>query len=124
MYPSQNTYRQNVLIVEDDAFIALDIECVLESAGFEVAGTMSQVDEALKFLEDDVPDLALLDYNLGDENSVPVAKRLGELNVPFMFVSGQTRDVVLKELEDEHLVLSKPFRPAQLVGHARELVSA
>ena len=124
MTKTLNSYPQHVLIVEDDAFIALDIECVMESAGFEIIDTVGRVDRALDLLDQKKPDLALLDYNLGDENSVPIARKLGLMNVPFMFISGQTRETVLAEMDEEHLVVTKPFVPDHLISQAHSLIEA
>ena len=115
------THKRQVLIVEDDAFIAIDIECVMEAANFEVMATAGSPEEALKILQQQRPDLALLDYNLGESTSIPVARKLQSLGVPFMFVSGQPRNVVLADMDEDHMVISKPFRTAELVSTARSL---
>ena len=110
------TDKNCVLIVEDDAFIALDIEDVLAEAGFRISGTVATVGDALDLLiGDDLPDVALLDYNLGDETSIPVAHRLEALDVPFLFLSGQVSSVMLGKTRTQPLVLSKPFVPKHLV---------
>ena len=105
-----------VLIVEDDAFIALDIEDVLREAGFLITGPAATVQEALTLLQgSERPDVALLDYNLGDETSIPVAHKLEEMGIPFLFLSGQVSSVVLGDTDLDPVVMSKPFVPNHLI---------
>lgn len=113
-----------VIVVEDDAFIALDIEDVLLGANFDVIGCFSNVSDTLDLLDQTRPDFAVLDYNLGKETSVPIARRLLKLSIPFMFLSGQTRDVVLEDFEQDYPVMAKPFRPSQLISKVETLVQA
>ena len=106
-----------VLIVEDDAFIALDIEDVLQEAGYAITGPAATVAEAIALIEaDDTPDVALLDYNLGRETSIPVAHRLEELGIPFLFLSGQVSSVMLGKTKTKPIIMSKPFLPDHLVN--------
>lgn len=116
---TKKEYAKRVIIVEDDAFIALDIEDILLDAGFDVIGCFQTLPSALEEIERAVPDMALLDYNLGQDTSIPVAERLQELGVPFIFISGQTRRVVLSDMKTVHTVVSKPFDPKQLVSEVR-----
>ncbi|WP_298915967.1 response regulator [uncultured Algimonas sp.] len=115
------TKKQQVLIVEDDAFIALDIESVMDAAGFDVIGCAGRVDEALDLLDRHAPDIVLLDFNLRDETSIPIAKLLQKTGIPFLFISGQTREVVLADMADDYKVIPKPFRPKHLVNNVRSL---
>ncbi len=112
---------KRILIVEDDAFIALDLEDVFEAAGFEVAGIAASVDAALEIIDSKPVDVAVLDYNLGVETSLDIAHRLDAMDVPFLFLSGQTRTVVLDDADVQPVVLNKPFVPAHLVNETRSL---
>lgn len=122
MIETNKKHRLRVIVVEDDAFIALDIEDVLLGADFDVIGCFSNVNDTLALLDQTRPDFAILDYNLGKETSVPIAKRLLTLSIPFMFLSGQTRDVVLEDFDDDYPVMGKPFRPSQLISEVETLV--
>ena len=114
--------KNMVLVVEDDAFIALDLEDVLSEAGFTVTGPVATVREALALLDGEHrPDVALLDYNLGEETSIPVARRLEALGIPFLFLSGQVSSVVLGSTTSAPTVLSKPFVPNHLVNELGSL---
>lgn len=80
-----------VLLVEDEALVALDLSQQLEAAGFEVIGPAASVAEARQLLQDDDCDAAVLDVNLGSETSEPVAHDLVGLGVPIIVVSGYAR---------------------------------
>ena len=119
--PAESTSR--ILVVEDDAFIALDLQDVLSEAGYQVIGPVATVSEAIALLDSHQPDMALLDYNLGDETSIPVAHRLEARGVPFMFLSGQVSSVMLGKTRTEPKVMSKPFVPDHLVSTLGQLIN-
>ena len=76
------------MIVEDQALIGMSLEAFLEDAGFEVAGVFMSNAQALQWLEDDLPDVAVLDVMINDGTSVAVARLLKKLGVPFAVYSG------------------------------------
>ena len=65
-----------ILVVEDDAIIALDIAGTLADAGATVIGPVYRVARALDLLETSAIDIAVLDYRLESETISPVADRL------------------------------------------------
>ncbi len=121
MTGNTDIHAKRVLIVEDDAFIALDLEDVFIDAGFEVVGIAASVESALSLVRETEIDVAVLDYNLGVETSIAIAIELDSRGIPFLFLSGQTRRVVLDNSGIEPLVLNKPFIPAHLVTEIRKL---
>ncbi len=84
---------RHVLIVEDDIFIALDLERVLDDAACGVVGPAASVELALAKISVTKLDAALLDVNLGQELVFPVADRLSAEGIPFIFVTGEPRTV-------------------------------
>lgn len=78
----------HVLLVEDNLIIALDTEEAMARLGVATVRVASGVTDALKAIEEQRPDFALLDVNLGNETSFDVAERLGALKVPFAFATG------------------------------------
>ncbi len=104
---------RKVLIVEDDIFIALDLERVMEDAGCRVIGPASSVERALAKITDNHIDAALLDVNLGPELVFPVADRLSAEGVPFIFVTGEPRTV--PERHWTRPVISKPYQVPALL---------
>jgi CheY-like chemotaxis protein len=88
---SQQDDRKSVLIVEDEAILAMDIARLVEEMGFKVFATASTVEAALACLESQKPDFAMLDANLGGSPSTPVAERLVALEVPVIVATGYVR---------------------------------
>lgn len=80
---------KSLMLIEDEMLIAFDMQNMLENAGYEVIGPFSSANEATSALQKKVPDMALLDVNLGDgKTSFTIAKALNDANVPYAFVSG------------------------------------
>ncbi|MGX5829969.1 response regulator [Mesorhizobium sp. 43Arga] len=82
---------QTVLIVEDQFLIAMDLKAMLEHRGWRVMGPVASVAAAISLLDVEVPAVALLDVNLGDEMVTPVAEKLRSLHVPFAIASAYDR---------------------------------
>ena len=83
-----------ILIVEDDPFIAIDLQDAMEDAGYDVLGPVATVRHGLATLQGQVPDVAILDYNLGPETSAKIAERLKDMDIPYIFASGQIERVI------------------------------
>jgi DNA-binding NarL/FixJ family response regulator len=64
------------LIVDDNASFLAEARGLLEDDGFDVIGTASSSDVALKHVAEQRPDLALIDIDLGEENGIDVAQRI------------------------------------------------
>lgn len=77
-----------VLIVEDEYFIASDLRRGLDAAGATVVGPVGDLGSALRLVESEALDVALLDVNLAGEASYPVAEALTRLGVPLLFLTG------------------------------------
>ncbi|MBU2532837.1 MAG: PAS domain S-box protein, partial [Alphaproteobacteria bacterium] len=81
-----------ILVVEDEALIATELEDILTDANFEVLGPAGSVKHALDLIDRIGCDAAVLDLNLGgNETSEPIARRLMRDGTPFVVVSGYTR---------------------------------
>ena len=102
--------RATVLVVEDEALIALDLQSLLENAGYRVVGPASSAAAALKLLDQFVPDVALLDVDLGRSDVFGVANELAIRKTRFIFLTGHTMEVVPQAHRYRPLV-SKPFLP-------------
>ncbi len=76
------------MIVEDQALIGMSLEAFLEDAGFPVAGPFLSCADALRWLEHNTPEVALLDVSLRDGTSLPIAHELKGRNTPFAVYSG------------------------------------
>lgn len=104
-----------VLVVEDEYFVAIMLEEMLESAGCIVMGPIPRLQEALDAVDHQDYDVALLDVNLAGERIDPVADALFERDVPFMFVTGYGASALPREYA-ERPHIGKPFRMAELLG--------
>lgn len=86
--PERANLTGTALVVEDNLIIAMSAEVILHELGARHVETAASVAEALKSIERIKPSFALLDLNLGGENSIAVGKKLAELKVPFLFATG------------------------------------
>jgi CheY-like chemotaxis protein len=111
-------HRPRILIVEDEPFIALALEEMLQELGFEIAGSMSRVSDAIAFIAREHIDVALLDVNIGFNKVDPVADALARLDCPFVFITGYGRSG-LPTAHAHRPVLEKPFKIDDLVSAIR-----
>jgi DNA-binding response OmpR family regulator len=107
-----------VLLVEDEFIIGLDIGQQLAEAGFEVVGPATSVATALRFVAEPGCDVAVLDVNLGDETSEPIAWKLRASGKPFVVLTGYSTDNRLPWFNGA-TVLTKPPRMADLLSALR-----
>ena len=77
-----------VLVVEDEAVVAFDLETTLRGFGCGVLPVAPSVAGALAIILTTRPDAALLDVRLADGSVTPVARALAERRVPFALVTG------------------------------------
>lgn len=106
---------RKVLVVEDEALVAMLVEDALLDAGFSVIGPAATVDEAMALLAQERPDAVVLDLNLAGETSTPVADVLAQRGVPFVVATGYGAE----GLPPGHAkvpVLAKPYDPDELTG--------
>jgi DNA-binding response OmpR family regulator len=102
-----------LLLVEDEPFIALDLEMLAGAAGHEVVGVADSFDTAVEMAAEAHPDAALVDINLRDGFSgVQVSRALsGGQGVAVGFVTGNAEQVP-PDFAGAQAVLEKPFTPA------------
>lgn len=112
-----------ILIVEDEALLALDLAHRLKTAGFAVVGPVGTVPDALELVARVGCDLAILDVNLGKETSEPVARELLERGVPFVTLTGYCREQ-LPAVFNGVPSLPKPLRMESLVAEVRQCLAA
>ena len=86
--PVRPVAARRVMIVEDEALVALVLADHLTEFGLSVVGPCASVAEATAAVEANDLDAAILDVNLGKELVYPVAELLAQRGVPFVFVTG------------------------------------
>ena len=116
--------KPRVLLVEDEALVAMMIQETLAEFGFQVIGPIATASEALASARDSQLDAAVLDINLGDGMVYTVAEILGKRGVPFVFVTGYDADSVDADFSGVP-ILQKPIERDMLqkifllgAGHA------
>ena len=110
---------RRILIVEDEAMIALLIEDVLTDLGSTVVGPAARLDEALALARSAEVDLAALDLNLAGDPVYPVAEALAQRGIPFVFMTGYGQLGIAERWRGRPSI-AKPFRPTQLASFLRE----
>ena len=127
-YDEQVRYSQekifNVLIVDDDEFLADTFKMLLEDSGFLVETAQTGNQALLKASQQDF-DLAILDYKLPDLNGSELSKRLKERknDMTVVLLTGQVEVLEGDEIEgisrDE--ILIKPISPDELLKITKKL---
>jgi CheY-like chemotaxis protein len=102
-----------VLVVEDEAMLAMMLEDMLAELGHAVVASAGSLEQAEALIRRGGFDLAVLDVNLAGRPSYPLAELLRERGVPFLFATGYGRGG-LPEAWKEAPVLQKPFSQQQL----------
>jgi DNA-binding response OmpR family regulator len=110
-----------ILIVEDEMLVAMLIEDAVADLGHEIVGPAMRLETAMVAASDEQVDFAILDINLAGKQSFPVADKLRERGIPFLFASGYGKAGLI----DPYLnaaILQKPFSIAQIAGALGKLV--
>ena len=111
----------NILIVEDEAIIAVYLELLLREAGYTVTAIAPSGEEAIQCAEANLPDLAFMDVNLvGGMDGVEVAEYLEtQYAIPVIYLSAYTADQLRKRVNP-----ARPFRYLPKFFHPAELIQA
>ncbi|MDP8916774.1 MAG: response regulator [Pseudomonadota bacterium] len=98
-----------VLVVEDEAMVAMLVEDILLDLGHVVVGPAMRLDEAVPLARQGEFDIAILDVNLGTARSYPVADLLRDQGIPFVFATGYGSAGLEDAYRGLTLTLKKPF---------------
>jgi CheY-like chemotaxis protein len=102
-----------VLVVEDEAIIAMMIEGMLEALGCEIVSSVAHVAQACEIAAKANINLAVLDVNVAGVPVFPVAEVLRRREIPFLFSTGYGASGLPSEFLG-HQVLGKPFSEKEL----------
>jgi len=102
-----------VLVVEDEMTVAMLIEDMVTELAYEVAAVVPRLEDAMRLLDTDTFDVAMLDVHLNGKTIFPFATALEEREIPFMFATAYGPRGIPAEFQG-HLVLQKPFGPVEL----------
>jgi PAS domain S-box-containing protein len=113
--PPESPSGCRVLLVEDEALVAMMIQECLSESGHSVIGPVSRAADALRAAKEVDYDAAILDINLGDGMAYPVADIVAARGIPFVFVTGYEADTI--EERFSHVpILQKPIERQMLQG--------
>ncbi|BBC73454.1 response regulator [Altererythrobacter sp. B11] len=118
---------EQVLLVEDELFIALDLRETIENEGYRVHGPCATLRDVLRLIEEiGVQELAgaVLDVRLADGQVFPAADRLYSAGVPIIFHSGHASDETLRERYPQATICAKPCSPTLLMEALRASTAA
>jgi DNA-binding NtrC family response regulator len=114
----------NVLVLENEPFIALDMEDMLRGYGASSVTSFDTQAEALIWLASNTPQVAVVDPRLNDGLCTDVVAILSDANVPFVVYSGAEVEEDAKHAFDKGLWLGKPAAPEMLEEMLDRLLSA
>ncbi|MBC7117713.1 MAG: response regulator [Methanobacteriaceae archaeon] len=88
---------KSVLIVEDDAIVALDLKSRIEKLGYKVIGSVASGQEALNKITETRPDLVIMDIVLrGKMDGIEVAEKIKDLKIPIVFLTAYSDPETIK----------------------------
>ena len=104
----------DVLIIEDETFIALDLEGLVESLGHRVLGVARTHAEAVALVKAKRPGLILADIQLADGSSGldAVNEMLRSFEVPVIFITAYPERFLTGERPEPAFLIAKPFQPS------------
>ena len=103
-----------VLVVEDEALVALQLEDLLIEQGCIVVGPAARVGQALKLLNEQPVDAAVLELNIAGELVYPVADELTKRGLPYIFATGYGTSGLTEPYRGQRVV-EKPFARRELL---------
>lgn len=105
--------KLRIVIVEDNAIIAMDLAELLMSVGHDVCAVASTENEAVGVAKLHHPDLMIVDCTLADGNGVSAMTRIQrDVDVPHIYLSGDILGIT--DQLPQAVVVSKPFVMTEL----------
>jgi DNA-binding response OmpR family regulator len=119
---------KKVLIVEDEAIVAMENKMNLTKAGFLVVGSVSSAEDALLKIAETLPDLILMDIKLkGDLNGIDAVSIIREKNnIPVVFLTGNSDNktqLLMKEIPNTTYLL-KPVLTNDLIASVHKMIDS
>lgn len=107
-----------ILIVEDDMIIGAKVSMQLTLLGYEVTGIIPRGEEAIMHVEENKPDIILLDINLkGTLDGIETAQAMQKIaDVPIIYVTANTDEATFNRAKATrpHAFISKPIKNIDL----------
>lgn len=106
-----------VMIVEDERIVAFNLRQRLLKLGYEVPAVVASGAQALKGVDEDVPDIVLMDINIeGDIDGIQTAERFGDTSPPVIYLTAHSEESTLARARSTkpYGYLIKPFSEREL----------
>jgi CheY-like chemotaxis protein len=117
-----------ILIVEDEAIVAMEIQDLLEGQGYAVVGSSSSGADAVAQAAGFDPDLVLMDVTLrGEMTGIEAAERILDIRaIPVLFLTAAADQAGIRRVQDRTACgfISKPFEERVLLNEVRRLLQA
>lgn len=112
----------DVLIIEDETFIAMDLESLVKNLGHNVIGVARTHTDAIALAKTKQPGLILADIQLADGSSGldAVNELLRTFEVPVVFITAYPERFLTGERPEPAFLISKPFQPAMVSAVASQ----
>ncbi|WP_126976982.1 response regulator [Frigidibacter oleivorans] len=114
---------KTIMVVEDEALLALDLAMTFEDLGSTVAGPCYRIESALDLVARVAIDGAVLDVDLNGETIFPVARALQKNGVPFIFHTGRADCSALIAEFPEAMLCPKPTTPDRIAHNLAEAMA-
>src|SRR5476651_26729 len=115
--PADHTHLRvlapRVLVVEDEMTVAMLIEDMVSELAYEVAAVVPRLEDAMRLVDSETFDIAVLDVHLNGKTVFAFAEELEERDIPFLFATAYGPHAIPAKFQD-HAVLRKPFGPVEL----------
>jgi DNA-directed RNA polymerase specialized sigma24 family protein/CheY-like chemotaxis protein len=113
-----DSLQSSVLIIEDEAIIALHIRSIVEGLGHYVTGVARTRNEAVTVAASTRPELVLADISLADGSSGIDAVKdiLSVMNVPVIFITAFPERLLTGERPEPTYLITKPFEPETVIA--------
>lgn len=120
--PGERLLGKRILVAEDEALVALELQQALESEGADVLGPAESLLKALETVTHAAEiDAAVLDIDLAGEDVYPIAELLLQRGVPFVFYTGYGSRSDLRMLFPDTVTLTKPTPVETVIEHLLRL---
>jgi DNA-binding response OmpR family regulator len=113
---------KTILIVEDEALLALDLMYAMEDMGARVVGPCYRLKAALASAREVPVDGAVLDVDLAGDAVFPLADELVKARVPFIFHTGRQNPQDLMSRYSGARVCPKPTSPDSVAAELSKLI--
>ena len=120
--PARALEGARILVVEDDFLISMELDTILAGAGAEVVGPCRTVAQARILIEGNSISAAILDFQLGQDTTMPVARQLTRHGIPFVFFTGQVNTRQIHAECPGAKVISKPLQRRTILAAIADML--